>query len=476
MDPVSPATPSATPKATPPDTAPSPALRRLWWAAGLWAVAVVGATSWLVTLELNRHRLSQLDTAEFRLESLHATLDNSFSQLAALSRALSRQSAIVDFLKEVHIQGSELASDANRLALRDRMSTNEAVQDISRNLLDTAREFKITQIYLLDRFGTAIADGGFETATSLIGANYGNRQYYTSAVEEGSASQFAVGRITQLPGYFFSARIGSLDHPLGVLVVKQESVALSTLLDDPSRRILVTDRNGVVVMSNRPVDILGHIPMSGPMTLSADEQKKLYGKQPPEMRWPVTPLKIKDQAVTQVRLEDGRTYLARSRPLTYGGLTGWVLTPQEGEGALITAWVGGAAFLLVSGWGLLLMQAQRRKRLQAVTRGQQMLTHMAHALPLTVFRYELKPGQTEGQFTFIGQGLRKLLGVAREELTEDPSRIWRLMGRTDKLPPPEATEFSLMLDQRRVWIRSESQCATEPDGTRIYNGYWADIT
>jgi two-component system, sensor histidine kinase and response regulator len=374
------------------------------------------------------------------------------------------------------VPGSALASEANRIPLRDGLTAQTPVQDISRTLLDTAREFKVTQIYLLDRHATTVADSGFETVHNLIGGNYRARRYYTDAIEEGSASQFAVGRVTQVPGYYFSARIGSLDNPVGVLVVKQESVSLSALLDDPVRRILVTDNHGVLVMSNRPADILGHLPMQGPLTLSAEAQLKLYRKQPQDMPWQARPLQIRDQVVQQVRLEDGRTYLARSRPLAYGGLTAWVLAPQEGESALIAAWVGGGAVLLVSGWGVLLTLAQRRKRLHAVTRAQQMLTHMAHALPLTVFRFEHPPGQAEGRFTFIGQGLRKLLGVAREELADDPERVWRLMGRSDKLPPQEATEFSLTRDGQRVWIRAESQCTTEADGTRIYNGYWVDIT
>ncbi len=451
-------------------------MRGLWLGAGLWLVAIALGGAVLRSHLINQHRQAQLDMAEFRLAALQGSLGATFNQMAAMPRAIARQSTVIGLLQRTQVAGSEHVSEADRPRLRQQLSAMPEVKAISSSLLETAHEFRVNKIYVLDRFGTTLADSSINMPSSVIGGNYRTRRYHSEAVEYGSASQFAVGRINAFPSFYFSARVGKPDNVLGVVVVRQETAALDLLLDDPHQRLMITDANGVVLMSNRAGDMLRHTPLQGPLTLSAQAQAELYRTQPRTRAWRIDSLDIGKQAVTQVQMEDGTRYFAQSAPLSYSDLTAWVLTPQEGEGTLMSTVAGGGALLLLSGWGALFSQAQRRKRLHAVTEGQQTLRHMAHALPLTVFRYETPPGEDIGRFTFIGQGLYKLLGLSPEDLHADPSLAWRLMGATDKQPPTNVREFPLILQGKHVWLRCESQCSLEADGTRIYNGYWADIS
>jgi two-component system sensor histidine kinase/response regulator len=467
---------NSTPISASSDEAPGPAIRGLWWSAGLWLLAIVMGGMALTHHLLNQHRQAQLDMAQFRLASLQESLDATFNQMAALPRALSRQSAIIGFLQHTQVDGSEHVNEADRARLRQQLGSLARVKTTSLILQDTAHEFNIKQIYLLDRFGTTLADSNIDTPANVIGANYRTRRYHSEALEHGSASQFAVGRINKFPAFFFSARVNTLDETLGVLVIKQETATLDRLLDDRRLHMMVTDANGVVLMSNRGGDMLSHIPLQGPLHIHAEAQAELYHTQPKERPWRIGTRQVGHNAVKQVELEDGKRYFAQSLPLSYGELTAWALTPQEGEDALTYAVTGGGTLLLLSGWGMLLSQAQRRKRLHAVMQGQQTLRHMAHALPLTVFRYEIQPSEADGRFTFIGQGLHQMLGLTPEELHTDPTRAWRLMGTADRRPPGTPCEFKQINDGRHVWVRCESQRTLAADGTLIYNGYWADIS
>jgi two-component system sensor histidine kinase/response regulator len=463
-----------------PDASKAPAppqlsMNGLRLAAGVWTLAVVLAAAWLIDHGIANQRRAQLDAARYRLDSLHDSLEVSFRQLAALPRALSRQSTIPQFLEATQVAGSERLSVTDRQRVRELLSPQPAVRQISLTLLNTATDFGLTQIYLMDRHGTTLADSAIDTANNLIGGNYRGRQYYTESLDNGSGTQFAVGSVTKVPGFYFGARVGSIEQPLGVLVVKQETEALSHLFDDPSRTLFVTDANGVILLGNQVADRLGHVTLQGPQNLGHEGLRKLYLREPNELGWSVDSLDVKGEAVVLVGRDHGR-YMALSRALSYGRLTAWALVPLEGEGSIIGAWSSGAMLLLLSGYSALIGRAQRQQRLDALTRAQATLTSMAHALPLTVFRYEQPAGKAPPRFAFIGEGLQALLGISPQALEADPTLPWRLMGQGDTSPPATAREFDVTHSGRHWWIRCECLCTTHADGSQTFNGYWSNIT
>src|SRR5690606_29336598 len=181
------------------------------------------------------------------------------------------------------------------------------------------------------------------------------------------------------------------------------------------------------------------------------------------------------QAVTTVDKPDGSRFMALSRPLDYGGLTAWTLVPREGEGAVIGAWSTAACLLLFSGYLVLAMRALRERRLALLTQAQRELAEMAHALPLCVFRWRVAPGEA-GHFSFIGDHAEALLGLSKDALAQDPGAAWRLISPERTEPPSDPVDFHLRLQGRSTWIRCQSHCVVQPDGTRVFNGYWSDIT
>ena len=78
-------------------------------------------------------------------------------------------------------------------------------------LRQTTRDLRLNDIFLLDRFGTTVADSRVDQPVNVLGTNFRTRRYFIEALEVGSGSQFAVGRITLIPGFYFAARVG--DEP-----------------------------------------------------------------------------------------------------------------------------------------------------------------------------------------------------------------------------------------------------------------------
>lgn len=433
---------------------------RLWRAALIWTVVVGGLGAWLIQRELTEHRLDQLDSAQLRLNSLQESLNVSLQQYAALPLALSRQTDVVRFLQDVKAPGSEGLTEASRERVRDVLSRLPAVRKTSQALLDTTHDFRLDHLFMMDRYGTVLADAGIDSAVSAIGGNFRTRRYYIDAIENGHGAQFAVGRINKIPGFYFSARVDGPEGAIGAIVVAQESASLARLFKDTTYQLFVTDEHGVMLIGNQVDQLLGRTMLQGPVSLDDDSLRRNYQRNPADLGWRIGTLHVGNRNVVEVQRPDGR-FMALSSPLNDGNLTAWTLVPISGEAPLMAGWGTAAALALITGYWLITMRAQRLQRQATLLRAKQELHDMAHALPLTVFCYR-QPARGLPYFSFLGEGAERLLGASPDTLMQDPQLPWRLMNQgADQAPmtspPLSAIEFPLNLHGLRRWLRCDSQ-------------------
>ncbi|TBO28370.1 response regulator [Aquabacterium lacunae] len=448
--------------------------RRLWLAATLWTVVVVVGTGVAYRVDQQHARHQALEVGGHRLDSLRDSLNVTFQQLSALPRALGREESIRHFLKEVPVPDSASITEADRPRMRDLLMARADVLAMSRQLKATCKDFNLTEVLMLDSFGTGVADSNFELPINPIGGNYKTRSYFTDALDHGVGVQFAVGRVSHIPGFYFAGRIDDNGKTVGVLVIKQEPTAMARLFDDEKRPIFVTDASGVVIMGNRPEWILKHAPMRGQMALSEAAQVKTYHAKVDSLPWHLDLLKVKERDVTVVTV-DRVAYMAQPTALLNDTHLAWVLTPLGSESGLLMRWASIGGLALVLGYWTLAMMAQRQRRMHTLQQARQDLHDMAHALPLSVFRYQVS-AEGQGRFSFLSQTAAKLLGEPLQAIEADPARIWGLCGGADGKPPIEPTERALEAGGKPRWVRTLSQPTLHPDGSTTYNGCWLDIT
>ncbi|MGH6646278.1 response regulator [Aquabacterium sp.] len=453
---------------------PTVAGKRWLWLAMVWTAVVAGGAIWLTQQDIDDHRTEQLQSSQHRLDSLSDSLAFTFQQLQALPRALGRQVAVHQFLQYSVVANSATLTEADRRPLQAELSKRADVRDLSLLLRQTADDFNIHDIYLIDRFGTVVANARLNEALNVLGANFRTRRYFNDAIESGSGTQFAVGRITRIPGFYFASAVAQSADTTGVIVVKQNTDALKRLFDDPHRLLFLTDAQGVVLVGGAGIETLKRAPLHGPMSMDAMQAERLYMRKLEDLPWTVTPLRVRGQSVSQITIQ-GQRYLAQQKALSYGGLTAWTLTPLGNENTTVLSWAIGAALVLVSGYWAMAYLRQRSHRLRELTQAQTDLSNMAHALPLVVFRYE-QPALGAGHFTFIGQGLKAVLGVDAVALKEDPELPWRLAGLSPLLPPNDCIEFAITIGGKNRWVRCEGTPTHHENGDITYNGYWQDAT
>ncbi len=451
-------------------------LRRIWVAAALWTVAVTALTAWGIAEQIEDHRREQLGLARQRLDNLHEIIDLSFRQLTSLPQAMARHPLVLDYLRQHRPAINRPLSETERRSLAERLARDPVQQRLGEHLQAATRDFHVSRIFVNEPGGNTIADSDQDRPSSAIGMNVQGRLYHHRALSsaDGRASQFAVSRTRLMPGFYFSARVGELNDPLGVLVVMQDAQSLSRLLDDGERRIFVSDDQGVVLMSNHAQDALQRLPWVPHVGIDRESDRQLYQRDPGLLPWQAEKVRVGNQLVQTLTI-DGSRHLALSQPLDHGRLTAWALVPLHGEGMLIAMGAAAGLSVILLGHGAMALLAQRARRLEDSHRARQHLADMAHALPLTIFRWQRNP-DGQGRFTFIGDGVKRTLGIDADTLMAEPARAWQLINAAQDSPPEQKVEFAIVRNGHHAWLLCESQCTRQPDGSLVCNGYWADIT
>lgn len=150
-------------------------------------------------------------------------------------------------------------------------------------------------IYLLDSQGKAIAANNYRTPVSFVGADYAYRPYFRAAMRKGSDEYFAFGSRSGRPGLYLSRRVGDA---AGVIVVKVEFDKVEAAWRRQAEQALVTNRDGVVVLSSDPVRRFRTLEPLDAAKAKALRDSRQFGDAP---LTPLTP------AITP--LDDGRVQL-----------------------------------------------------------------------------------------------------------------------------------------------------------------------
>lgn len=121
------------------------------------------------------------------------------------------------------------------------------LQALSRQFAKIATELEVDVVWGMNAGGDCIAASNFDTATSFVGVNYVDRRYFKLPQAGERGYQFAMGRVTNVPGLFFSYPVRSEKGFLGVVAIKIDLTRLAPWVSGIDE--FVTDDNGVVILA-----------------------------------------------------------------------------------------------------------------------------------------------------------------------------------------------------------------------------------
>ncbi|WP_372088512.1 ATP-binding protein (plasmid) [Tistrella mobilis] len=207
-------------------------------ALGLAGVAVAAVVTALVHGHVTRSNLHDLRERSLNtLRLTEATLRGQLLRFDRLPGLLADERTIRALLLRPGDPG--LADQANRY------------------LKDTATRLGASDLYLMTRDGETIAASNYDQPQSFVGGNFAFRPYFRDALTRGEGRFFALGTTSNKRGYYVGAPVVVYDpaaglRALGVLVIKVDLDDIERAWAGNDPRIIVTDPEGIVFMSNRP--------------------------------------------------------------------------------------------------------------------------------------------------------------------------------------------------------------------------------
>jgi two-component system C4-dicarboxylate transport sensor histidine kinase DctB len=220
----------------------------------LVASLIIGAVS-ITGYYLAHARFEQqaIDTSRDRLTLYRASLRSTLERVSHLPRV------------------ARLHTDTTKL-LRNEISA-DGLNDYLKEISDAAGS---AALYMLDRNANTLAASNFDTKDSFVGNNYSFRPYFKDAMKEGDSTFFAVGVTTSRPGYFISEAVRDGEETIGVAVVKVEFLELLADWQNARENVLISDKDGVVVLASNPEHLYKTLAPISPQRLAEMEETRKF--------------------------------------------------------------------------------------------------------------------------------------------------------------------------------------------------------
>jgi len=206
----------------------------------------------------------------------------------------------------------------------------ELLTNANRRLKEISSQTGAEVIYLMDAKGNTLAASNWDKKDSFIGRNFAFRPYFSDATAGRLGRFFGQGTTSAKRGYFFGAPVWDNGQVIGVLVVKVDLDHTETLWGKSPEQLLLTDSNGVVVLTSRPewrfratrpltdeerqaITAIQPYPTQEPKPLNLNRQAWLVQTRSiPETGWEVNilaPRVLVDRSVSTVMAVGGATLL-----------------------------------------------------------------------------------------------------------------------------------------------------------------------
>ena len=118
---------------------------------------------------------------------------------------------------------------------------------LNRHLALISRELGADVVFVMNASGDCIAASNYDSSVSLVGGNFADREYFQLTQSGARGRQYAMGRITNVPGLFFSAPVTSQGRFVGAVAAKIDLPRLSHWVDRANA--FVVDGDGVVILA-----------------------------------------------------------------------------------------------------------------------------------------------------------------------------------------------------------------------------------
>jgi two-component system C4-dicarboxylate transport sensor histidine kinase DctB len=106
--------------------------------------------------------------------------------------------------------------------------------------------------YVMATDGMTLASSNWNTERSFVGQNFKFRPYFQEAMEGNAGHYFALGTMSDKPGYYLSHPVFAEHGIIGVIVVKVGMERLEATWRNGPTQVIIADKNGITFITSDP--------------------------------------------------------------------------------------------------------------------------------------------------------------------------------------------------------------------------------
>ncbi|KAB2969600.1 ATP-binding protein [Zoogloea sp.] len=214
----------------------------------------------------------QLALATKQLDSLDESIDDTLDSLAGIPAVLAAD----EVLRRTLLSFNRNAAQApdTREARKRLWEAEPGLLRLGQRFQDVARYLKADVIWVMNTRGECIAASNAGATLSFVGGDYSDRLYVRNALEGRPGHQYLVGRLSQVPGLYFSSPVWDGGRVIGVVAVKREL----TRFERWTRHVdaFISDTRGIVVLARDKSIEQRSLPDSDVGQMSEAERQATY--------------------------------------------------------------------------------------------------------------------------------------------------------------------------------------------------------
>lgn len=207
--------------------------------------------AWVGTDTYNNHMSNLVVKEELvqdqrQLDSVSSNIEDYLKFLRNTPITLSNVDSVQKQLENfgAKVQASNLSQEERK----HRWSGKADLSKLDAFLATAASGVDADVIWIMNAAGDCIASSNANKPTSFVGSNYKEREYFSQAQKGHPGQQYAIGKVSKIPGFFYSAPV--FDHKgqfVGAVVAKRDITDFRhwTVTDNA----FIADSSGVVVLA-----------------------------------------------------------------------------------------------------------------------------------------------------------------------------------------------------------------------------------
>lgn len=238
-----------------------------------WAVL-----AWVASSIYSTHKAELLYTegvvhARLKVDALAGDIDDAVSLLRNIPKVLASEQTVLQLLLGY---GPQAGVSGLPYEVRKQQWTDAANHSGMHGFLTTAATgLRADVIWVVNAAGDCVAASNATKPTSFVGTNYAEREYFRQAQKGQAGQQYAVGKVSKIPGLFYSYPVvDPKGRFLGAVVAKRDI----TNFQQWTRPLgaFLADSNGVIVLTDKSTQAFHAVPGATVMQLPSATRMSQY--------------------------------------------------------------------------------------------------------------------------------------------------------------------------------------------------------